>query len=48
MTIAQIADYFGIDESTFYRLKNRDSRFFEAYQKGEAKGAANALWEKIR
>jgi hypothetical protein len=32
----QIADYFDMGESTFYELKNRDSRVSGAYKKGKA------------
>ena len=35
MTIAQIADYFGIDRTTFYELKNKDYAVFTAYKKAE-------------
>lgn len=38
MTISQIADYFGIGESTFYGIKNRDSRVLTAYKKGKSQG----------
>lgn len=51
MTIAQIADYFNIGESTFYELKNRDPRVSGAYKKGKATGienATNLLWQKMK
>ena len=51
MTIVQIADYFGIGESTFREIKSRDSNVLSAYKKGKASGikeAAGLLWEKMR
>ena len=42
LTIAQIADYFGISESTFHELKNRDSGVYGAYKKGKATGIKEA------
>jgi len=37
LTIKQIADFFGIGESTFHRFKSNDERIQEAYKKGRAK-----------
>ncbi len=37
MTIEQIADYFGISESTFHKLKLKDIKIKEAYKKYRAK-----------
>jgi len=42
MTIEQIADMLGIDDSTFYRIKNRDKRVLRAYKQGRAKGVHHA------
>lgn len=37
MTIEQIADYFGISESTFHKLKLKETKIKEAYKKYRAK-----------
>jgi hypothetical protein len=42
MTIDQISDLLGIDDSTFYRLKNEDLRVLRAYREGRAKGLSHA------
>lgn len=38
LTIEQIADYFGIGSSTFYRIKQKDPRVSMAYKKGRTIG----------
>ncbi|MGL5716234.1 MAG: hypothetical protein ACRCX2_24665 [Paraclostridium sp.] len=38
LTIEQIADYFGIGSSTFYRIKQKDPRVSVAYKKGKTVG----------
>lgn len=38
LTIEQIADYFAIGASTFYRVKQEDLRVSTAYKKGKATG----------
>lgn len=38
LTIEQIADYFGIGSSTFYRIKQKDPRVSMAYKKGKTIG----------
>ena len=51
LNCAQIAGYFGISESAFYALKNRDERVRLAYQRSKAKGvkeAANLLWDNMK
>jgi DNA-binding CsgD family transcriptional regulator len=35
MTIAQIADYFGISESTFHRMREANFDILTAYKKGK-------------
>lgn len=42
LTIAQIADYFGICEKTFHELKNRDSTVSTVYKKGKVHGVIEA------
>lgn len=37
LRIEQIADYFGISEQTFSRIKQRQPKVLEAYKKGRAK-----------
>ena len=41
LTIDKIADYFRIDQRTFYRLKNRDKRILSAYKGGVSKTHAH-------
>ena len=51
MTCEQIANYFGIGETTFLEIRNRDSKVSEAYKKGKAAGVKRVtgmLWEKIQ
>ena len=51
MTIQQIADYFGISETTFKSLKNRVSDLSDSYKKGKSKGikeATNLLWVNMK
>lgn len=43
MSIEQISDLLGIDDSTFYRLKNKDERVLRAYRNGKAKGVHHAV-----
>jgi predicted DNA-binding transcriptional regulator AlpA len=38
ITIAQIADYFGIDRTTFYEILKRQPEVFLHYKKGRAIG----------
>ena len=42
LTIEQIAHYFGMGETTFHGIKNRDIRVSEAYKKGKAGGIREA------
>ncbi len=47
MTVAQIADYYEVSESTFNRLKIRNSDIMNAYKKYRAKSinkAVGILW----
>ena len=37
LTIAQIADYFGISQSTFYQIQRRQPELSEAYKIGKVK-----------
>jgi hypothetical protein len=51
MTIAQIADYFGMGERTFYEVKAQNPAVAAAYKKGKATGIKDAtglLWTKMR
>ena len=51
LTIEQIANYFGIGESTFFTIKNRDQRVQIAYKKGKSGGikeAVGLLWKSMR
>ena len=51
MTIQQIANYFGMGETTFYEIKNRVAEVAEAYKKGKSKGikeATNLLWINMK
>lgn len=46
----QIANYFGIGETTFFELRKKDSRISEAYKKGRSAGlkkATGLLWSKM-
>ena len=36
-TTEQIADYFGIDRSTFYEIRKRQPEVFQQYKKGRAR-----------
>ena len=42
LTIDKIADYLGIDERTFYRLKKRDHRVLSAYRRGVSRAEGMA------
>lgn len=51
LTVDQIADYLGISQSSFRRLKERNSDVLTAYKKGKSRGineAAGILWEKMK
>lgn len=51
LTIEQIANYFGIGESTFLTIKARDPRVLMAYKKGKSSGikeAVGLLWKSMR
>lgn len=46
----QIANYFGIGETTFFELKKKNNKISEAYKKGRAAGlkkATGLLWSKM-
>ena len=47
LTIAQIADYFGISQSTFYQIQRRQPELSEAYKAGKAK-AINWVVSKLK
>lgn len=42
LTINKIADYLGIDERTFHRLKKRDERVLSAYRRGVSRAEGMA------
>lgn len=42
LTIEKIADYLGIDERTFHRLKKRDERVLSAYRRGVSRAEGMA------
>lgn len=42
LTINKIADYLGIDERTFHRLKKRDERVLTAYKRGVSRAEGMA------
>lgn len=46
LTTEQIADYFGIDRSTFYEIRKRQPEVFQQYKKGRAQKILK-LSEKI-
>lgn len=51
LSYEQIADYFGIDQSTFYDIKNRQPEVSRAYEKGRASTiavTARILMKKIQ
>lgn len=51
MTIEQMANYFGISESTFKRVKTKNLDVLTSYKKGKAKGikeATSLLWTNMR
>ena len=48
LTIAQMADYFGISRDTFYRLKRENAEIDRLYKKGRSRtiqGMANLIQE---
>ena len=50
MTVAQLAQYFGMGETTFNALKSKNVDIAEAYKKYRAKGISQAfgvLWDII-
>ena len=50
-TTEQIADYLGIDRSSFFNLIERDEELFRLYKKGKAEGhnfVASKLMERVQ
>ena len=41
LTVEQMADYFGMAQSTFHAIMNRDNNVSEAYARGRARAIGN-------
>lgn len=41
LTVAQMADYFGMAQSTFHALMKRNRKVYEAYARGRARAIGN-------